>query len=89
MPARRSVFRRDQTWTHVSRLGDASFGLADEAAGVAYDPQNLFGMVIGTADSEVPVGEAVEGEERATKSLKGALEDLFGAEAVVVKKYDE
>lgn len=67
----------------------ATLEQVNEAAGVAYDPQNLFGMVIGTADSEVPVGEAAEGEERAKKSLQAALEDLFGAESVTVKKYDE
>ncbi|GEM_PF-108694 len=85
----------------------ATLEQVNEAASTAYDPANLFGMVVGTADAQVPVGpvpeppeaEPVEGEEaaeepaeapaRETKALLQALKDLFGEDAVTVKKYDE
>jgi len=120
-PAKRLnyVVRRQQTgYDPVALLPlveAATLEQVNTAASVAYDPANLFGMVVGTADSQVPVGpvpeapaapegeEAVaapEGEEapsaepaaapeREKKTLKAALEALFGEDAVTLKKYDE
>jgi zinc protease len=98
------VVRRQQTgYDPVALLPlveAATLEQVNTAASISYDPNNLFGVVVGTASSEVPVGPtpeapaAVEGEEaaeapaRETKSLKAALQALFGEDAVTVKAYD-
>jgi zinc protease len=72
----------------LPHVESATLEEVNQAASIAYDPQNLFGVVVGTAGSEVPVGEAPEEGEREVKSLVDALRDLFGEDSVAVKKYD-
>ncbi len=60
------------------------------AAASSFFPQDVLITVVGTADGEIPTGEPApeEGGEAPTTTLRAALEEIFGADAVTVVPFD-
>jgi len=71
--------------TVVPEVATVDLAAANAAAASAFSPADLFATVVGTADSEVTLGE---GDDARTLTLLDALKEIFGADAVEVVAYD-